>query len=167
VACNRCHGDSAARRREKVLSIQRHTLGLLAEAGYRVATVAKLFELANASLETTSGDPAYDDGAGLYRQAFYRVLYMGAENSVGFHNPAEASRILLDASSAADEAEAVLRELLASEGIAVPDEVPLELEEYLTDRGVKKLDFNEGQYIPDPFGRAQENWPRSLGELVR
>lgn len=167
VACQRCHGDTAEQRRAKVLSIQEQTLGMLIDAGYRVATVAKLFQLANASLETTSGDPAYDDAAGLYRQAFYRVLYMGAENSVGFHNPMEASRILYDATTSADKAEATLRKLLASKGVAVPAEVPLELEKYLTDRGVKKLNFNKGQYIPDPFGHAQENWPQSLGELVR
>jgi len=92
---------------------------------------------------------------------------MGAENSVGFHNPMEASRILYDATTSADKAEATLRKLLASKGVAVPAEVPLELEKYLTDRGVKKLNFNKGQYIPDPFGHAQENWPQSLGELVR
>ncbi len=167
VACQRCHGDTAEQRRAKVLSIQEQTLGLLIEAGYRVATVAKLFELANASLETTTGNPAYDEAAGLYRQAFYRVLYMGAENSVGFHNPMEASRILSDATTDATQADATLRALLALKGIAVPDEVPLDLEKYLTDRGVKKLDFNQGQYIPDPFGLAQEHWPRSLGRLVK
>ena len=39
----------------------------------------------------------YDKAKDFYEEAFYRVTYIGAENSVGFHNPTEAQRNLGDA----------------------------------------------------------------------
>jgi nitrite reductase (cytochrome c-552) len=168
-ACQRCHYDTADELRAKVIAIQDANLASLIDAGYRTATVAKLIELANESLETGSAavKPRYDEAAGHYRQAFYRVVFMGAENSVGFHNPAEGQRILADASAEAAAAEAILRDLLAEAGVEVLAEVPLELSAYTEDRGVKKLDFNPAQHIPDPSGSAQKKWPESLEALLR
>lgn len=169
VACKRCHTASAEEMRAKVIEIQDANLGRFIDAGYRVATAAKLIETANASLETSAADikPAYDAAVADYRQAFYRVLYMGAENSVGFHNPAEGTRILGDAVSYADKADAALRKLLASKGVSVPAEMPLELRSYTEDRGVKKLDFVREHYIADPTGAAQKQWPASLAALLQ
>jgi len=79
------------------------------------------------------------------------VIYFGAENSVGFHNPNEAMRILGDAALHAGQAEALLRQGLAAAGIAVPAKIDLELPKYLNNRGVKKLMFNPEQEIIDPF----------------
>ena len=45
------------------------------------------------TIDRTSIDRAKD----LYLEAFYRVIFIGAENSVGFHNPSEAGRICGDA----------------------------------------------------------------------
>lgn len=167
VACRGCHTASADEMRAKVIAIQQATVSRLIDTGYHVATVAKLIELANARLDATTGVPAYDDAAAHYRQAFYRVLYMGAENSVGFHNPAEAERILKDADVEAAEAERVLRELLSSKGVAVPAEVQLGLRSYLDGRGVRQLHFMKDEYIPDPDGTAPKRWPASLGALLR
>lgn len=155
VACKQCHKASAEEMRAKVIAIQKKSLVDFTDAGYRVATVAKLFELANRSLESTVGDTAYDEAASHYRQAFYRVGYMGAENSVGFHNPGESSRILKDAVAEATTAEIGLRKLLAAKGVKVPKDVPLDLPKYLTDRGVHKLDFVRSDYIADPSGRSE------------
>jgi len=162
AACKRCHPWSTEKIKATVLEIQDANLVRLIDAGYRTATVAKLIETTNASLETSAADikPAFDEAAGHYRQALYRVIYMGAENSVGFHNPAESARILADASKAADTAEALLRELLGRKGVQVPAEVPLDLLTYLTDRGVHKLDFVPQDYIPDPSGAAPKRWPQ-------
>ena len=169
VACKRCHTASPEELRAEVIAIQDASLGRFIDAGYRVATVAKLIETANASLETSAADikPAYDAALADYRQAFYRVLYMGAENSVGFHNPAEGARILTDAAAYADKADAALRKLLSAKGVSVPKEVPLELRSYTEDRGVKKLDFVKAHYIADPTGGAQKRWPASLAALLQ
>jgi len=168
-ACARCHVSPPEELRAKVIAIQEANLGMFINAGYRVATVAKLFELANASLETSSADvkPRYDWAATHYRQAFYRVVYMGAENSVGFHNPAEGARILTEAFAEAQAAEQILRELLAEGGVSVPAELPLELRRYTDSRGVHGLDFNRDHYIPDPTGTAERTWPGSIGALLR
>ena len=60
---------------------------------------------------------------------------MGAENSVGFHNPTETLRILGDATAFAANAEGYLRQALAKAGVEVPSKVNLELKKYLDERG--------------------------------
>jgi len=62
------------------------------------------------------------------------VVYIGAENSIGFHNPTEAQRNLGDAVAFAGKAEGLLRQALAKAGIDTPVTVNLELEKYLDGR---------------------------------
>ena len=87
-----------------------------------------------------------------YEEAFYRTSYVGAENSVGFHNPTEAARILGDATAFAGKAEGLLRQALAMSGVDVPMVVNLELDKYLDGRGKKKLAFQKAVEFKDPFG---------------
>ena len=86
-----------------------------------------------------------------YEQAFYRVVFIGAENSTGFHNPTEALRILGDAASHAGKAEGLLRQALTRGGVEVPVKVDLELAKYVNNRGVKKLMFKPQHEIKDPL----------------
>jgi len=79
------------------------------------------------------------------------VIYFGAENSVGFHNPTEAMRILGDAALRAGQAEALLRQGLTAAGVVVPAKIDLELPKYLNNRGERKLMFNQEQEFKDPF----------------
>ena len=46
----------------------------------------------------------------LYLEAVYRVIFIGAENSIGFHNPTEAGRICGDAVAMAGKSDALLRQ---------------------------------------------------------
>lgn len=94
-----------------------------------------------------------------YMEAFFRGLYVGAENSVGFHNPTEAMRILGDSNAFALKAEALLRQALAKAGEEVPVVVDLELDKYLNERGKKKLMRQAGVEIKDPFG-VQERFTK-------
>jgi nitrite reductase (cytochrome c-552) len=57
-----------------------------------------------------------------------------------------------DAIRFASKSEGLLRQILASGGIAVPEKVDLELAKYLDNRGTKKLMFKKDQEMPDPFG---------------
>jgi nitrite reductase (cytochrome c-552) len=152
-ACGKCHPDQAAPLRDQVVEIQKSTLSLINRAGYACAAAAKLFETANSARAAgkTLNAARIAKAEDFYIEAIYRTIYMGAENSVGFHNPAEAGRILGDAVAFAGRAEALLRQELAGAGTNVPDEVPLRLGKYLNNRGERNLGFKAEQELADPF----------------
>lgn len=153
-ACGQCHAESTDWLKQRVINIQDRTISLMLRAGYGTATAAKLFELAhNSQKQGTQFDQAlYDQAKEYYEQAFYRQLFIGAENSVGFHNPPETLRILGDAVAFAGKSEALLRQMLAQGGVQVPATVNLELAKYVDVRGEKKLMGKPEQEIKDPFG---------------
>lgn len=153
-ACIQCHAESAQWLRDRVYAIQDKTVSEINRAGYAAAVTAKLFEMAHkAQKEGKNVDKAlYDQAKDLYLEAFYRVNFVGAENSVGFHNPTEGMRILGDAIAMATKAEALLRQALTKAGVEVPANVNLELAKYLNKRGVKPLNFKPDQEVKDPYG---------------
>jgi nitrite reductase (cytochrome c-552) len=153
-ACQQCHAESPEWLREQVNAIQDRTVSLMLRSGYATAIVAKLFETAHkAQAEGKQIDKAlYDKAKDFYEEAFYRGLFVGAENSVGFHNPTETTRILGDATAFAGKAEALLRQALTKAGVNVPMVVNLELNKYLDSRGEKKLKFQKGFEFKDPYG---------------
>lgn len=152
-ACKQCHEESPEQMREKVYAIQDKVMSQYIRAGYATATVAKLFETANKanSFGKTPDKKLYAEAKDHYEEAFYRVIFIGAENSIGFHNPAEARRILADAATHAAAAEKLLRDMLAKAGVDVPAKVDLELTKYVNNRGAKKLMFKPENEIKDPF----------------
>ncbi|MGE5285467.1 MAG: ammonia-forming cytochrome c nitrite reductase subunit c552 [Actinomycetota bacterium] len=153
-ACMQCHSETSDWLREQVTAIQDRTASLALRAGYATATTAKLFEMANdaeAAGRKIDKD-LYAKAKDYYEEAFYRSTYAGAENSMGFHNPTEAARILGDATAFAEKAEGLLRQGLAKSGVDVPMVVNLELDKYLDGRGQKKLDFRKAMEFKDPFG---------------
>ncbi len=153
-ACMQCHTESADWLKNQVIAIQDRTVSLMMRAGYATATAAKLFEKANTARDAGAKiDPVlYDKAKDLYEEAFYRRVYIGAENSVGFHNPTEAQRNLADAVAFAGKSEALLRQAMAKAGIDVPIMVNLELDKYLNARGKKKLNFDRKVELTDPYG---------------
>jgi nitrite reductase (cytochrome c-552) len=153
-ACMQCHTESTEWLRDQVVAIQDRTVSLMMRAGYATATVAKLFEKVHQAQQAGKqiDQALYDKAKDLYEEAFYRVIYIGAENSVGFHNPTESQRNLADAVAFAGKAEALLRQALAKAGVDVPIMVDLELNKYLLTRGSKKLNFNPKVEIKDPYG---------------
>lgn len=153
-ACRQCHAESPEWLKQRVLSIQDHTVSLQLRAGYATATVAKLFEIIHkAQADGKVIDQAlYDKAKEFYEDAFYRSVFIGAENSIGFHNPPEALRVLGDSIAFATKAEAFQRQLLQKAGIEVPMKVDLELAKYVEDRGDKKIKFNPAIEFKDPMG---------------
>ncbi|MEW5746671.1 MAG: ammonia-forming cytochrome c nitrite reductase subunit c552 [Nitrospirota bacterium] len=156
-ACMQCHTESPEWLKEQVVAIQDRTVSQMIRSGYATATVAKLFETAHkAQAEGKVIDQAlYDKAKDYYEEAFYRTLYVGAENSVGFHNPTETLRILGDSTAYATKAEALLRQALTKAGVNVPIKVDLELKKYLDNRGTKKLKADPKLEIKDPTGLQQ------------
>jgi len=165
-ACQQCHTETPEWLRQQVLTIQDRTVSLMLRAGYATAVAAKLIEQVHAAQAQGKAIPTdlYERAKDLYYEAFYRVIYSGAENSVGFHNPSEMGRILGDAIAMASRCEALLRQALAQAGVAVPAEVNLELAKYVNNRGVKPLHFQPKMEFLDPFGIQDKLTPReSLG----
>jgi nitrite reductase (cytochrome c-552) len=153
-ACLQCHVGPAEELREQVLAIQDRTVAVMNRAGYATATVAKLFELAHRERDhgRTLDPELYGRAREAYLEALYRVIFLAAENSMGFHNPSEAGRIAGDALAFAGRAEGYLRQMLAAAGVDVPEDVNLELGRYLQDRGAKHLNFRPEQEVRDPTG---------------
>ncbi|MBT1076337.1 ammonia-forming cytochrome c nitrite reductase subunit c552 [Geobacter grbiciae] len=152
-ACAQCHTETPDQLRGKVYAIQDRTMSRFIRTGYATATVAKLFEMTNkAGAQGKQIDKTlYAQAKDHYEEAFYRVVFIGAENSVGFHNPTEATRVLEDAAMHAGKADGLLRQALAKAGVTVPAKVDLELEKYVNNRGSKKLMFKPEHEIKDPL----------------
>ena len=153
-ACVQCHSESPEWLRAEVESIQDRTVSLMIRSGYATATVAKLLEKVHTTQAAGKAidPPLYDKAKDYYMEAFLRLNFVGAENSVGFHNPAEALRVLGDSLAFAGKSEALLRQALAKAGVDVPIKVDLEMNKYIEGRGEKKLKFNPSVEIKDPFG---------------
>jgi nitrite reductase (cytochrome c-552) len=167
TACAQCHAESAEWLKARVLAIQDRTTSLLNRAGYATAVAAKLFEATHkAQAEGKNIDKAlYDQAKDLYFEAFYRINYIGADNSQGFHNPMEAARICGDTVAFAEKCSGLLRQGLAAAGVVVPADVNLDLAKFLNNRGVKKLNFKPQEEFKDPFGIQPLLTPdKSLGK---
>ena len=157
-ACKQCHAESPDWLRDRVFSIQDRTVSIMIRAGYQTALVAKLLETAHkAQAEGKVIDQQlYDKAKEFYEDAFYRVLFIGAENSVGFHNPPEGLRILGDSVAFGSRAEAYLRQALTKAGVDVPLKVDLEIMKYVDQRGTKKLKFDPTLEVKDPYGLQEK-----------
>ena len=153
-ACIQCHTETPDWLRQQVITIQDRTASLQIRAGNATATAAKLFEAVHKAKEQGKAidQPLYDQAKDFYEEAFYRSLFIGAENSMGFHNPTEALRVLGDSIAFAVKSEAYLRQILTKAGVDVPIKVDLELAKYLEGRGSKKLPSHPDQEFKDPMG---------------
>ena len=153
-ACQQCHAESPDWLKERVFSIQDRTVSMMLRSGYATATVAKLFEATHKARDAGKAidEALYAKAKDFYEEAFYRTLFIGAENSIGFHNPTEGLRILGDSIAFATKAEGFLRQLLAKAGVDVPVKVDLEIMKYVDERGEKKLKFNPSLEFKDPMG---------------
>ncbi len=152
-ACLQCHSQGQDWLKDRVRFIQDRAMSLYIRAGYANAVCAKLFERLHR--ETGAGlvpdEAMYALAREQYEQAFYRLVFFGAENSVAFHNPTEAMRILGDSALFAAKAEALLRQILAKAGVDLPAQIDLELERYLQQRGERRLDFIPDMEFKDPL----------------
>jgi nitrite reductase (cytochrome c-552) len=153
-ACQQCHTETPEWLKQQVFAIQDRTMSLQLRAGYATATAAKLFELTHKAKEQGKliDEEFYKKAKDYYEEAFYRSLFIGAENSIGFHNPTESMRVLGDSIAFAVKTEAFLRQGLAKAGVDVPLKVDLELAKYLDNRGDKKLKGDRSIEFKDPSG---------------
>ncbi|MBV6340581.1 ammonia-forming cytochrome c nitrite reductase subunit c552 [Candidatus Magnetobacterium casense] len=107
-ACMQCHNQDARWLKEQVLNIQDRVNHMFTKAGYTLAAAAL-------TIEAAGNIPLMDNASinkakALYEEAYYRCTWIGAENSMGFHNPTEALRVLGDAIDIGRQAEMHARE---------------------------------------------------------
>ncbi len=101
-ACGTCHSLSEEELRQRVLDIQDRTFGLLKRV--ETAILSAQDAIVQAANEGAT-DPSLKDARSLHRRAAIRWDFVSAENSMGFHSPQEAARILGDAIDYARQAE--------------------------------------------------------------
>ncbi len=93
-ACQTCHRVSEKEIMDRALIIQGRNAKLLTRA--EEATV-ELIHAISAAAKTGATDAQLQKARDLHRKAQWRLDYVAAENSMGFHAPQEAARILGEA----------------------------------------------------------------------
>lgn len=93
-ACQTCHNFSEAEMERRVLTIQNRTSMLLSRAEEAVIALISDIQTAQTAGATDDQLAAARD---FQRKAQWRLDYVAAENSMGFHAPQEAARILGEA----------------------------------------------------------------------
>lgn len=128
-ACKTCHTQPEEYLKNQIADIQKSVAFDLRSAEY--ATVSLIFdikklrtELSNLPAYQTDGKPddakiskALKEPLELHRKGQMRGDFVGAENSTGFHNPREASRMLLQAVEMARMGQTKLVEIATANGI--------------------------------------------------
>jgi nitrite reductase (cytochrome c-552) len=93
-ACQTCHRFSEDELKARVDTIQQRNYDLLERGG--VAIVELIDAIVAAKARGVTGAPL-DRALAMQRKAQWRLDYIAAENSMGFHAPQEAARILAEA----------------------------------------------------------------------
>ncbi len=121
-ACQTCHRASEDEIRARVASIQGRNHELMQRGG------AAIVELIDTILEARAAgatDEALAPALALQRRAQWRLDYIAAENSMGFHAPQEAARILGEATDYARQGQvAALRLRVPGGAPAAPAAAP-------------------------------------------
>ena len=90
-ACQTCHRFSEQEILERVDGIQQRNFDLLQRAG---AALMEQLDAINLAKEQGATDEDLQESLELQRKAQWRLDFIAAENSMGFHAPQEAARIL-------------------------------------------------------------------------
>ncbi|MFH1010082.1 MAG: ammonia-forming cytochrome c nitrite reductase subunit c552, partial [bacterium] len=93
-ACATCHRLSDEELRARVLEVQERTYHLMERAEQAIVEAQDGILLAK---QSGVPDDLLSQARALHRKAFMRFDFISAENSMGFHSPQEATRILGDA----------------------------------------------------------------------
>jgi nitrite reductase (cytochrome c-552) len=107
-ACQTCHRFPEEELKARVEAIQDRTHLLLGRA--EDAVVALIYDLEKAKKDGY-GEPALKDIFEWQRKAQWRVDFVNAENSMGFHAPQEVARILAEAIDYSRQGQLALRDL--------------------------------------------------------
>jgi len=110
-ACQVCHPYSEAEIQARAAAIQDRTHALLERAA--TASIDMLDAIVAAKKAGAAGE-RLEPALALQRKAQWRIDFIAAENSMGFHAPAEAARILAESIDFARQAELAARSVSAA-----------------------------------------------------
>jgi nitrite reductase (cytochrome c-552) len=105
-ACQTCHPTSEGEIAARVQQIQGRNYNLLQRAGGAIVEAIDAIKAAKAAGAT---DAQLAAARALQRKAQWRLDFVAAENSMGFHAPAEAARILAESIDFARQAQLAAR----------------------------------------------------------
>jgi nitrite reductase (cytochrome c-552) len=93
-ACQTCHPQPEDEMKARVEAIQERTRGLLTRGE---ESLLQLYDAVKAARARGVSDKSLEGALRLQRKAQFRLDFVAAENSMGFHAPQEAARILAEA----------------------------------------------------------------------
>jgi nitrite reductase (cytochrome c-552) len=93
-ACQTCHRDSEQELKARALSIQVRNKALMDRAE---DALLELLDVLKTVKQSNGASQAAKEALALQRKALWRVDFVNSENSLGFHAPQEAARILAEA----------------------------------------------------------------------
>lgn len=93
-ACQTCHRESETEMAERVDVIQQRNYALLQRGG---AALMDLLDAVQAAKAAGASDEQLNEALELQRKAQWRLDFIAAENSMGFHAPQEAAKVLGEA----------------------------------------------------------------------
>jgi len=112
-ACLTCHRESEQELRDRVIEIQDRTYSQLTRAENAIVAAIDGIKAAMAAGAT---DDELKPARALHRKAQIRWDFISSENSMGFHSPQEAVRMLGDAIDYARQAELVAYKIVIQHG---------------------------------------------------
>jgi len=115
-ACQTCHHQPEAEIVARVDQIQQRNYDLMQRGGVAIVALLDAIQAAKAAGAT---DAQLQDALELQRKAQWRLDFIAAENSMGFHAPQEAAMVLGEALDYARQGE------LAAQRFATPQPVPM------------------------------------------
>jgi nitrite reductase (cytochrome c-552) len=115
-ACQVCHPYDEAELKARVDVIQERTHSLMARSG---AALTDMLDAIGAARKGGASAEQLGPALALQRKAQWRLDFVAAENSMGFHAPAEAARVLGESIDFARQAQLVARTL-----VTVPPAAP-------------------------------------------
>jgi nitrite reductase (cytochrome c-552) len=116
-ACQVCHPYAETEIQARVAAIQERTHALLE----RAATAATdMLDAIGGAKKTGATQAQLEPALALQRKAQWRIDFVAAENSMGFHAPAETARILAESIDFARQAERAARAVSAGGSSPAP-----------------------------------------------
>ncbi|KAB2953447.1 ammonia-forming cytochrome c nitrite reductase subunit c552 [Heliorestis acidaminivorans] len=114
-SCGTCHRQSEDYLKERILYTQRRVYDQMMKAQQSVTGAIQ--SIAQAMDQANVDESKLNEARALHREAQWYVDFISSENSMGFHNPQEALRILADSQRLAGEARVKALESLTGQSL--------------------------------------------------